>query len=134
MKNFRVTVNGKSYDVSVEELGNTAGSPAAVKADQGNPAPPPKTQASQNAPAPKPQPAEAQGNNAVTKVTSPMPGVILDLKVAKGDTVSEGSTVLVLEAMKMENEISAPCSGVVKDILVTKGASVNTDDLLITIE
>jgi len=132
MKSFRVTVNGKSYDVTVEEMGSESANPApAVKQDNPAPAPAPKPQAPPEA---KPQDAPAQGGGEGKKVPAPMPGVVLDIKVAKGDKVSEGQTLLVLEAMKMENEISSPFTGTVKDIHISKGASVNTEDLLITIE
>ena len=64
---------------------------------------------------------------------SPMPGNILDVKVAVGDTVAEGDVLIILEAMKMENEIVAPCSGKVASVNVQKGATVNSDDLLVVI-
>lgn len=128
MKSFRITVNGKPYDVTVEDIQDSGSKPTSVTPVAFAPAAP----VSQEKPAAAP-PQTGQSNGA-NKVTSPMPGVILSINVSKGDSVSEGDTLLVLEAMKMENEISSPYSGVVKDIHVTKGASVNTEDILITIE
>ncbi len=127
MKNFRITVNGNTYDVSVEELGSSASSaPAAHTSAVSAPVPSavPKTPAS--APA-------VSGSEGNIKVTAPMPGTILDIKVSVGDKVKENSVVVVLEAMKMENEIVTPSAGTVASVNVTKGASVNSGDVLITI-
>ena len=107
MRRFNITVNGKAYDVQVEEL--AAG-----------------------APAPAPAPAPAAAANA-TKVNSPMPGNILEVKVKEGDQVNANDMLLVLEAMKMENEIFAPVSGTVVGVHVKKGDAVNSNDLLISI-
>ncbi|MBM7869678.1 biotin carboxyl carrier protein [Clostridium pascui] len=65
---------------------------------------------------------------------SPMPGTIIDIKVSLGDNVKKGSTLFILEAMKMENEIAAPKDGIIKEIQVAKGSSVNTSDILAVIE
>lgn len=119
MKNLRITVNGVSYDVQVEELGEGA-APAAAPAVSAAPAP--KS-------APKAAPA---GSAGATKVTAPMPGTILSVNVSVGQKVEEGQTVLILEAMKMENEIPAPCSGTVASVNVDKGTSVETGTVLIT--
>ena len=119
MKNLRITVNGVSYDVQVEELSaDTA--PAAV-APAAAPAAAPKA-------APK-----ATGAAGATKVTAPMPGTILSVNVTVGQQVSEGQAVVILEAMKMENEIPAPASGTVASINVEKGATVETGAVLITL-
>lgn len=119
MKNLRITVNGVSYDVQVEEL--SAGSaPAAVPATAPAAAP--------AAPAPK-----AAGPAGGTKVTAPMPGTILAINVSVGQQVSEGQAVAILEAMKMENEIPAPAAGTVASIEVEKGANVETGAVLITL-
>lgn len=120
MKRFNVTVNGKSYDVAVEEI--TDGSAAPVAA-----APAPAAPA-----VPKAAPAPAAG--AGTKVTAPMPGTILDVKVNVGDSISKGQVIMVLEAMKMENDIVASCDGKITSVLVKKGDTVNASDALATIQ
>jgi len=122
MKRFNITVNGTAYDVAVEEITDgSAPAPAAA------PAPVKKA-----APAAAPAPAKAAG--AGTKVSAPMPGTILDIKVKEGDTVTKGQAIIVLEAMKMENDIVAPCDGKVTSILAKKGDSVNSSDTLATIQ
>lgn len=124
MKNFRVIVNGNTYDVAVEELSEGI-------------APQPIQQA---APAPKAAPSVTKVQQPKTtapasakKINSPMPGTVLDIKVKEGDTVSKNQLVIVLEAMKMENEIVTPYAGKVASINVSKGAAVNSGDLLLSI-
>ncbi len=124
MKKFNVIVNGKSYDVAVEELGEGA-APASVPAAAAAPAAAP-------APAPAAAPA-APAVGAGEKVTAPMPGTILDVKVSQGASVSKGDVIMVLEAMKMENDIVAPCDGSVTSIVVKKGDSVQSGDTLATV-
>ena len=124
MRNFIITVNGNQYEVSVEEV--NGGAPAAP-ARAAAPAAP------KAAPAKPAAPAAPKGPQGAVKISSPMPGTILDIKVSAGDTVSEGQIVCILEAMKMENEIVAPKAGTVASINVTKGASVNTGDVLVTL-
>ena len=116
MKNYRITVNGKTYEVSVEE--NGAAAPAAAPA------------AASSAPA-KAAPAPSAPAGA-EKVTAPMPGTVLAVKVAVGQAVKKGETVVLLEAMKMENEIPAPRDGVIASISVNKGSSVRAGDLLVS--
>ena len=123
MKKFNVIVNGKSYDVAVEELGEGA-APASVPAAAAPVA---------AAPAPAPAPAAAPAVGAGEKVTAPMPGTILDVKVSQGASVSKGDVIMVLEAMKMENDIVAPCDGSVTSIVVKKGDSVQSGDTLATV-
>ena len=113
MKNLIVTVNGVAYNVTVEE---GTGAPVAAAAPVA-------------APAAAPAPAAAAG---AVSVTAPMPGNILDVKVKAGDSVKAGDTLLILEAMKMENEISAPQDGTIASVNVRKGDVVNSGDLLIT--
>ena len=111
MKKYRVNVNGTVYEVELEEM---TGAPAAAPA----------------APAPAPVAAPAAGGE---KVTSPMPGTILSVNVAAGDAVKRGQVLMILEAMKMENEIMCPCDGTVTSVSVTKGAAVESGTLLCTI-
>lgn len=122
MRRYNVTVNGTPYDVEVEEI--TDGSTPSA-------APAPKVAAPKKA---APKKAAAKQAGAGTKVTAPMPGTILDIKAAEGDTVQKGQTVFILEAMKMENEIVAPVDGKITSILVNKGDSVNSSDTLATIQ
>ena len=107
MKNLIVTVNGVAYNVTVEE-----GTGAAV--------------------ASAPVAAAPTGAAGSVTVTAPMPGNILDVKVKAGDSVKAGDTLLILEAMKMENEISAPQDGTIASVNVRKGDVVNSGDLLCT--
>ena len=115
MKKYRVNVNGTVYEVELEEI--TGGAPAAA-------APAPTA-----APAPAPTAAPAGGE----KIVSPMPGNILAVNVQAGDAVKKGQVLMILEAMKMENEIMCPCDGTVTAVSVQKGATVDSGALLCTI-
>lgn len=131
MKKFNIRVNGKAYEVEVEEVGSSSSAPSQRPVSK--PAPPkqtaPKAQPRKPAaPAPKAVPSGAETINA------PMPGTVVDIKVSEGDTVSEGDVLLLLEAMKMENEIMAPRAGKVTAINTSKGASVSAGEVLISIE
>ena len=108
MKRYNITVNGTAYDVTVEE---TDGSAAPVAA-------------------PAAAPAGAQGG---VKISAPMPGTIVDVKLAVGAKVTNGTVIAVLEAMKMENDVVASCDGTIASINVTKGQSVETGTLIATI-
>ncbi len=119
MKNYRITVNGVAYDVAVEELG--AGVAPAV-------APTPVAAAPVVAPV-APAPA-ASGAAGAVKIESPMPGKILAIKANAGQAVKKGDVVMILEAMKMENEITAPADGTVASINVAVGDSVESGDTL----
>ena len=110
MKKYRVNVNGTVFEVEIEEM---TGAPAAPAA----------------APAPAAPAAPAGGE----KITAPMPGTILAVNVANGSAVKKGDVLMILEAMKMENEIMAPCDGAVTSVAVTKGASVESGTLPCTI-
>ena len=124
MKNYRITVNGTSYDVSVEELSGGAVSAAPVAA----------APVAASAPAAAPAaPAPAAGGAGSIKVSSPMPGKILAVKANVGDSVKKGQVILILEAMKMENEVVAPEDGTIASIDVTVGASVESGDTLATL-
>ncbi len=123
MKNYRITVNGTSYDVSVEELAGGTAAPVAAA-----PAP-----VAVSAPAAAPAPAAPAGGAGSIKVSSPMPGKILAVKANVGDSVKKGQVILILEAMKMENEVVAPEDGTIASIDVTVGASVESGDTLATL-
>ena len=114
MKKYKVPVNGTAYEIELEEL--TGAAPAAATA----------------APVPPPAPAAAPAGGE--QVTSPMPGTILAINVAAGDTVKRGQVLMVLEAMKMENEIMCPCDGKIASVNTSKGASVESGTLLCVIQ
>ena len=126
MRKFKINVNGISYDVEVEEVGGGAYVPApAMSAAAPTPAP-----ASAPATATASAPAEAPAKKAVaaaegTQIKAPMPGTILDVRVSAGDDVKKGDVLMILEAMKMENEIQAPADGKVAGVYTDKGSSVN---------
>lgn len=120
MKNYRITVNGTAYDVAVEELGAGAAPVAAVPVAAAPAAP---VAAAPTAPA-------ASGAEGAVKVSAPMPGKILAIKANVGQALKKGDVVMVLEAMKMENEIVAPADGTVAGINVAVGDSVESGDTL----
>lgn len=133
MRKFNIKVNGQAYEVEVEEVaGGFAPAPvvpvAAASAVAPVAAPAPEKAEAKAAPAPAPVAAPAGG----TQLKAPMPGTVIDFKATNGAAVKKGQTVLILEAMKMENEIVAPADGVIT-FVASKGASVNTDDLLAVI-
>ena len=127
MKNYRITVNGTAYDVAVEEV-----SGGSVSAATAAPAPAPKAApaAATAAPAPAPKAAGVAGS---VVVSSPMPGKILNIKSSVGASVKRGEVILILEAMKMENEVVAPEDGTVASINVAAGDSVEAGDTLATL-
>lgn len=119
---YVVTLNGKNYEVEVTEqeavllsVNDVVAAPAPVAAAPAAPV--------------AAAPAAVAGDG--TKVPSPMPGTILSVNVNVGQAVKTGDVLLVLEAMKMENDIVAPCDGTIKQLLVSKGSTVNTDDVLV---
>ena len=118
MKNYRITVNGNVYDVTVEEMGggmsgvSVPQAPVAMKV--------PSTPAA----------APASSGAGAVKVTSPMPGKILGVKTTVGASVKKGEVLMILEAMKMENEIVAPQDGTVASIDVNEGAAVESGTVL----
>ena len=120
MRKFIVNVNGNTYEVEVEEVGAAASAPAAAPVAPVKAAP---------AAAPKAPAAAPAGG---TPVKAPMPGNVLDIKVSNGQAVKKGDVLVILEAMKMENEISAPPDGTVT-VVASKGATVNTGDVLVTL-
>ena len=135
MKEYKIKINGNNYNVTIDEVEDNVakvevnGTPYNVEFEK--PISKPKTISVVNkpaaaptagpAPASKPAAAPAAGNGAT--VNSPLPGVVLELKVKDGDQVTKGQVILVLEAMKMENSIEAPCAGTVT-LKVAKGDSV----------
>ncbi len=125
MRNFQVTVNGNTYEVAVEEIGSgqvaapvEAPAPAAPKAA---------------APVAKKPAASAATPAGATKVTAPMQGKIVDVKVSEGQQVQAGDVLAILEAMKMENEVVAPAAGTVASVNVSAGQSVETGDLIVSL-
>jgi len=132
-RSYRVSVNGKSYDVVVEELGTPA-APASAPAPATSPAPvAPAPATAAPAPAPAPAKAPAAVPAGGIQIACPMPGKIWKLNVREGDSVEEGQLVLVLEAMKMENEIFSPAKGQITALNCKEGDSVNTGDVLVII-
>lgn len=115
MKKYRVTVNGAAYEIELEELTGQAAAagPAAAPA-----------------PVAAPAPAPAGGE----QVAAPMPGTILSVNVSVGDTVKRGQVLMILEAMKMENEIMCPRDGRIASINTSKGAAVESGTLLCVIQ
>lgn len=134
MAKYVVTLNGKNYEVEVEKntakITNTtaAAAPAAAPAPKAAPAPAP---VAAPAPAPAPVPVAAAPAGGAN-VTAPMPGTVLNVVAPVGTAVKAGDVILILEAMKMENDIVAPCDGTVASV-AAKGTSVNTDDVLATL-
>ena len=126
MKKFSIKVNGVAYDVEVEENGSVAAAaPAAVAATTAAPAAPAAAPATAAA-----APAGATGSETVK---APMPGTVLKVNVAVGDSVKKGDVLMILEAMKMENDIVSPIDGTIASINAAKGSSVNAGDLLVSL-
>ena len=122
MKYYNITVNGVAYSVSVEETAAGAAPVAAAPAAPKAPA----------APAAAPKAAAPAGAAGAVSVKAPMPGNILDVKVAAGASVKAGDVLVILEAIKMENEIVAPQDGTVASVNVHKGDTVNSGDVLVS--
>lgn len=120
MKAYKVTVNGNVYEITLEVIDKSE-----VKAPTATTAPAPAPAAPA---APAPAPAEG------TAVTAPMPGTILKVNVKNGDAVKKGAVLMVLEAMKMENEIMAVADGVVRSLSVSEGAAVEAGAVLCTLQ
>lgn len=124
MKNYTITVNGTPYNVTVEEGGASASAPVASA---------PAPAAAPAAPAPQAAPKAAPSAAGSVKVDAPMPGNILDVKVSNGASVKAGQVLVILEAMKMENEIVSPQDGTVASINVNKGDTVEAGQTIITL-
>lgn len=131
---YKITLNNRTYEVEVEagkamllaEYEALAPAPAAPVAA-------PVAQAAEPAPAPVAAPAAPVVLGGGKKVEAPMPGMILSINVSVGQAVKEGDVLMVLEAMKMENEIKAPSAGTVTQIVATKGSSVETGAVLVVL-
>lgn len=121
MKKFKVTINGKTFEVEVEEMGTATSETPATPVKEEKVAEPVAAK-------PKAVPGDVEGE----EILAPLPGTI-SLEVKEGDNVSEGDIIFILEAMKMENEITATASGTVKEIYVSNGDSVETGDVLAVI-
>lgn len=122
---YVVTLNGKDYEVEVDELSEAIVTNVAPTAAPAQAAP---VAAQPAAPAAAPAPAPVSGSG--TAVKAPMPGTILKVNVTAGQSVKAGDIMFILEAMKMENEIVAPTDGTVSQVVAAKGSSVATDDVL----
>ena len=138
MRKFVVNVNGNNYEVEVEEVGGAPVSqpvtaapaqPIAAPAPQAVPAPQAAAQVTPAAPAAP----VSTGTEGAVKITAPMPGTILDIRVKPGDSVNKGTIIIILEAMKMENEILSPQDATVSSVNVTKGQQVNSGDIMLTL-
>lgn len=136
MKNYTITVNGTAYEVTVEEnTGSTfqAAAPKAAPVAAPKAAPVAAPAAAPAAKAEAPAPAAPAGSAGNIKVNAPMPGKILAVKASVGQTVKRGDVLMILEAMKMENEIVAPENGTVASINVSVGDMVESSTLLATL-
>lgn len=141
---YKVTLNGKVYEVVVERgeaiLTDEYDAPVAAAPISAPPAPTPAPAPVAAAPAPvsapsaPPAPAAAPSSAGGETLKAPLPGTVTKIKAPVGTAVKTGDIVLILEAMKMENEITAPCSGTVCDIFVSEGKSVNNGDPLFSIK
>lgn len=132
MKKLRVTINGLAYDVQVEELPSEgATAPASIQRTSETAAVRPAAPAPQPVPA---VPAKAPAGAGSGDIAAPMPGVIKVVKVKVGDKVKAGDVVIVLEAMKMENEISTKKAGKVKEVKVSEGQTVGMGEVMVVIE
>jgi len=140
MKKFKVEVDGEEFIVNVEEIGSEESGETAAQSTSsaGSISTASKKTASKKAASgPKKEPQKEMSDPADIgegDIVAPMPGTILEINVKKGESVSKGDILIVLEAMKMENEITAAEAGTVKDIKVRVGDSVDAEDILLVIE
>ncbi len=126
MSKYRITVEGKTYEMDVELIGANGAVAAPVAKAAAPVAAAPKA-----APAPVAAKPAAVGSGSVA---APMPGTILKVLKATGDSVKAGEVVLILEAMKMENEITAPVDGTIESLSLTEGSTVAGGDLLFDVK
>ena len=118
MKKYTITVNGTAYEVEVEDMGGAAATA-------------PKAAAPKAAPAAAPAPAAKPVAAGSATISAPMPGKVLEVKVKAGDAVKAGDVLMILEAMKMQNEIMAPADGTISDVRISAGQTVGTGDVMI---
>jgi biotin carboxyl carrier protein len=136
MRKFQIKVDGKVYEVEVEEVGGNELSAGTISVPQPVATKVKEEPVSQKVVKPSSNPAPTKAPTAAVageEIVAPMPGKILQLKVSEGDIVKEGDTLLILEAMKMENEIVANASGSIKKINVAANNMVDTGDVLMVI-
>ena len=133
MRKFNITVNGEVYEVEVEEMGEegTIVTPQPRRAAPAQAAKPVAKPVSKPA-ARKAAPAAPSAGSV--SISAPMPGVILDVRVSEGQAVKNGDVLLILEAMKMENEVMAPQDGTIESVSIAKGSNVNAGDVMIVIK
>ena len=140
MREFEYEIGGKSYKVVVKEFkGSEArlevnGETFNVRLTAAGPASAPQSSPADKPSSPRPAPARPMAAASGPGMLAPMPGVILAVKVKPGDRVKKRDVLLVLEAMKMENELRANRDGKIKSVNVEKGSRVNTGDLIIEFE
>lgn len=145
MKEYKYKINGENYNVTINEVNDTTAqvevNGVAYNVEWEKPAAPkpvvvakPAAPAAKPAPAPTTAPAPAASAAGGYAIKTPLPGVIIDIKVNVGDPVAKGQTVAVLEAMKMENNINSDRDGKVASIAVSKGETVADGAVLITLE
>jgi len=133
-RKFKITVEGESYEVEIEELGGVGASHSSPPTTVPPLVKPPVAKvetAPKAAPAVQPQAPKVAGKGVVP---SPMQGMVFSIKVKVGDTVKVGDSLIILEAMKMESEIPSPREGQVKEIFVSEGQHVRRGDPLVAIE
>ena len=136
MRKFQIKVDGKVYEVEVEEVGRNESSAGTISVPQPVASKVKEEPVSQKVVKPISNPVPTKAPTAAVsgeEVVAPMPGKVLQLKVSEGDSVKDGDTLLILEAMKMENEIIANASGNIKKINVTANDMVDTGDVLMVI-
>lgn len=134
-RKFRITIKGESYEVEVEEIGQTRSEPSTATPSAA-PEAPPATKAGPSSVAPEAPPAAEAGSPSVAVeevISAPMPGTVISVNVTVGDAVKDGDVLLIMESMKIQNEITAPRDGVVKEIHVSQGRYVRRGERLITV-
>jgi biotin carboxyl carrier protein len=133
VKTYRINVNGKSYNVEVEELSGTGMVQSAIVQQQTVVQNHPPAAVPVATPKAAPVPAPATVGGSKSEIVAPMAGLVIDVVVKKGQSVNPGDKLLILEAMKMENDIVSDISGIVEDVNCKKGENVETGEILITI-